>query len=152
MSKILDRLSLKESIELTKKASEVKEKLNSKLDKPFRIVWLSKDEFKFISNTSYGTFFIDKSGPLEGIKGFAKIITKNNGRIKIKLRTKFRTEIYLIIITFLIASIISIRSDEKYTFWLFLFLLPICVSLFWFLYRHQEKKLFKKLKEHMFSK
>ncbi|MBC7000855.1 hypothetical protein [Cytophaga sp. FL35] len=71
-----------------------------------------------------------------------------NGKTKVDLTTKIRIELYLFTLIFLIIIIAGLISNETLPFWIY-GLLPIGLVWFWWVYRVQEKGLFKKLTKYI---
>jgi uncharacterized membrane protein YobD (UPF0266 family) len=85
---------------------------------------------------------------IDGIKGFAELKNIEGNKTKVELKTKVRFELYffLIILTVICAAGLATQSD--FPIWLLL-LIPVGLLWFWFVYRVQEKMLFKKLREYL---
>jgi len=151
MKEIIDKTLLKESLEFNGSISELKEKIRFKKERKFKLEWVSENEFKISSKISLGTLMIDGfPGAVDGIKGFGKLTELNNGKTKIELKTKFRIELYLVGIIFILALIGSLLSGKEIpVFGILLF--PVIVLWFWVIYRFQEKLLFKKVRNYIIS-
>ena len=140
---------LKDSIIFKGTSTQLKKHLQKNIEDEFYIDWLSEDEFKFISTSSFGTLvFHNSPTSVEGIKGFAKIHQLENDTLKIDLKTKIRIEIYFILFTFVFIFFCFYMSGEYFPKWLYS-LLPISILWFWFIYRVQEKRLFNKFKNYI---
>jgi len=144
---LLDKILLKDSIEFNGTITELKELIRFKKDQGFRLEWIDQFNFKFISNFSLGTIIVNYF-PTEGIKGFAKLSEIENGKTKLELTTTVRIELYLLTLSFLILFAVGLFSQEPWPVWTFL-VFPLALLWFWWVYRIQEKRLFKKLKKYI---
>ena len=145
MKGIIEKTLLKESFEYNGSISELKEQIRFKKERKFNLDWISDNEFKFLSKISVGTIMLNfNPGYFDGIKGHAKLTDLNNGRTKIELRL----EMYVIGILFVVFLLIFLFSNENLPIWT-LFLFPLMIVWFWFVYRFQEKRLFEKVKEYL---
>lgn len=143
---------LKDQILFKGSITELKRKLHVDPNRSFHIEWLNQREFKFLSNFSVGTLIVRNNVfTVDGIKGYAEIVSSKNGITKISLKTKVRIELYLTLGVFLFFFFVSYMSEEKFPPWIYL-LLPLSLLWFWFVYRIQEKKLFNRLKEFLKDK
>ena len=89
-------------------------------------------------------------GAIEGIKGYAEIIN-SNGKAKIIIKTKIRSELYIIGILSIVFPIIFILNEkEDFPIWVY-FLMPIAFFWFRFIYRLQEKSLFNAIRKYINS-
>ena len=149
MIALIEKTLLKESIEFEGSIAELKEQIRFKEEREFKLDWISDNEFKFLSKISIGTIMLNySSGYFDGIKGYAKLIELNNGKTKIELNTKLRVEIYFIGILSIVFLLVFLFSTENIPIWT-LFLFPITIMWFWFVYRFQEKLLFKKVRKYL---
>lgn len=144
---MLDKLILKDSLEFNGTISDLKELMRFKKDREFRLEWIDDSTFKFLSNFSLGTLFVNYL-PVEGIKGFAKLSELENGKTKVDLTTKIRIELYFFIIIFGIILISALITKEPFPIWIY-GLLPMGLIWLWWVYRIQEKALFKRLKKYI---
>ena len=103
--------------------------------------------FKFVSNFSLGTLIINYF-PVEGIKGFAKLSELENGKTVVEMRTKIRIELYFFLVISITMIAVGLFSKESWPIWSFA-LFPLGLLWFWWVYRIQEKGLFKKLKKYL---
>ncbi len=87
-------------------------------------------------------------GYFDGIKGYAVLTELNNGNTKIELSTKLRFEMYFLGILFIVFLPIFLFNKENLPIWT-LFLFPVMIIWFWFVYRLQEKRLFEKVKKYL---
>ncbi|EDP94907.1 hypothetical protein U8527_15235 [Kordia algicida OT-1] len=149
MKSLIGRIFLKESITCKGSIAELKEKLQQENDCEFSVKWISDNEFKFLANFSVGTIILDDNAAyFDGIKGYAKLIALEKGKTEIVLTTKLRIELFFTGILSFVFPIFFFFSNENLPFWL-LFMFPIVTIWFWFVYRFQEKRLFKKVKKHI---
>lgn len=149
MKELIGKVILKESIEFNGSIAELKEKIQSQTERKFKFEWISENEFKILSKISMGTFILNSSPKyFEGIKGFGELIKLENGTTKIDLKTKLRIELYFIGIVPMLAIIISFLSDQKIPL-ISVFLVPFLILWFWFIYRFQEKTLFRKFRNYI---
>lgn len=149
MKSIIDKALLKESLEYNGSISELKENLSLKKYRKFDLDWISDDEFKFTSEYSFGTIKLDYNpGYFDGINGYAKLTSLNNGKTKVDLSTKLRTEMYLFGALCFVVLLIVTLSNGKLPIWS-LFIYPITIVWFWYVYRFQEKKLFEEVKTYL---
>lgn len=144
---MLDKLILKDSLEFNGTKSELKELIRFKKDRGFRLEWIDDSTFKFVSNFSLGTLIVNYF-PVEGIKGFAKLSEMENGKITVEMRTKIRIELYFFLIISVIIITVGLFSEKSWPIWTFS-LFPIGLLWFWWVYRIQEKGLFKRLKKYL---
>lgn len=144
---MLNKLILKDSLEFNGTKSDLKELIRFKKDRGFRLEWIDDSTFKFLSNFSLGTLIVNYL-PVEGIKGFAKLSELENGKTKVDLTTKIRIELYFFTIIFGIILIATLLAKEPLPLWIY-GLLPVGLIWFWWVYRIQEKGLFKKLKNYL---
>lgn len=87
--------------------------------------------------------------PVEGIKGFVKLTEIESGKTKVEMKTKIRIELYFFALVFFVIIIITGLLDEKsWPLWIY-GLLPIGLLWFWWVYRIQEKGLFKRFKKYL---
>ncbi len=149
MKKLIEKVLLNESIEFNGSIAELKEKIQIETERKFKFEWISENDFKILSKISVGTLiFNSDSEYFEGIKGFGKLTELKNGKTKIDLNTKLRFEIYFIVIVPILAIIISFLNDQKIPL-RSIFLLPFIILWFWFIYRFQEKILFRKFRNYI---
>lgn len=149
MKKLIEKVLLNESIEFNGSIGELKEKIQIETERKFKFEWISENDFKILSKISVGTLiFNSDSEYFEGIKGFGKLTELKNGKTKIDLNTKLRFEIYFIVIVPILAIIISFLNDQKIPL-RSIFLLPFIILWFWFIYRFQEKILFRKFRNYI---
>lgn len=149
MKDLIDKTLLRESIEFNGSISKLKEQIRMKRERKFKLDWISDDEFKFLAKVTIGTIMMKyKLGFFDGIKGYAKLTELNNGNTKIELSTKLRVEMYVIGILSIIFPLVFIFSNENIPIWT-LFLFPIAIIWFWFVYRFQEKILFEKVRKYI---
>lgn len=149
MKDLIDKTLLKESIEYNGSISELKEQIRFKKERKFKLEWISNKEFKVISKISIGTIIIDLNpGYFDGIKGYGKLTELNNDKTEVKLTTKLRIEMYFVGILFVIFLLVFFFSDENMPIWT-LFLFPVTIIWFWFIYRFQEKLLFEKVRKYI---
>tara|TARA_Y100000991_G_scaffold178647_1_gene140954 strand:+ start:89 stop:532 length:444 start_codon:yes stop_codon:yes gene_type:complete len=141
---LLEKITLNDSIEFDGTPSELRELIRLKKERDFRLEWIDNSTFKFVSNFSAGTLIFNYL-PTEGIKGFAKLTETEYGKTKVELNTKIRVELFLFTLIFLIIIMVGLFSNESLPFWIY-GLLPIGLVWFWWVYRIQEKDLFRKLK------
>lgn len=143
MNEIIEKVLLKEAIEFNGSNTDLKEKLRTVKDRKFNLEWISESEFKISSKIFIGTLIM-VSNPeyFKGIKGYGKLTELENGRIKIELKTKLRIEFYFLAIIPLLSIIITFFNDKEISLWS-IFLLPFILLWFWFIYRFQEKVLFR---------
>ncbi len=144
---MLDKLILKDSLEFNGSKSELKEFIRFKTDCGFRLEWMDDSTFKFVSNFSLGTLIINYF-PVEGIKGFAKLSELENGKTVVEMRTKIRIELYFFLVISITMIAVGLFSKESWPIWSFA-LFPLGLLWFWWVYRIQEKGLFKKLKKYL---
>lgn len=149
LKSILDRTLLTESLIYFGSVNELKEQICLKKKKGFRIEWISNEELKIVSNFSLGTLIV-KSHPnyFDGIRAFAKLTELGDGTTRIDLKTKLRAEFYFLIGIPILAILASLLTDEHITFWNIL-PTPLIVLWFWFVYRLQEKILFRRVKKYI---
>ena len=147
LPELLDKLTLKESIEFDGSITELKEMIRFKKDRGFRLEWLDDYNFKFVTKFSLGTLRINYM-PVEGIKGFAKLTEIESGKTKVEMTTKIRIELYLFTVAFAIIIVAGLLDKEPWPSWVF-GLSPFGLIWFWWIYRIQEKGLFKRLKEYI---
>jgi len=149
MKDLIEKTLLKESIEFNGTLSELKEQIRFKRERKFNLDWISDNEFKFLSKISVGTITVNYNpGYFDGIKGYAKLTELNNGKTRVELYTKLRVEMYVFGILFVMVLFIFLFSKENLPVWT-LFLFPIMIIWFWFVYRFQEKRLFEKIKKYL---
>ncbi|WP_224484674.1 hypothetical protein [Robertkochia aurantiaca] len=144
---MLDKLILKDSLEFNGTKSELKELIRIKRDRGFRLEWIDDSTFKFISESSLGTLIVNYF-PVEGIKGFAKMTELENGKTIVEMWTKIRIELYFFLVNSIILIAIGLFSNESWPAWTFA-LFPLGLLWFWWVYRIQEKGLFKKLRIYL---
>ncbi len=146
---LIEKTYLKESIEFRGSASELKKRIRLKKERKFDLEWLSDNEFKVLSKFSIGTIMLNNHpGFFDGIKGYGTLTELSNGNTQINLTTKLRVEMYFTGIISIIFILVFIFSDEKVPSWLY-FIFPIMIIWFWFVYRFQEKILFKKVRNYI---
>jgi len=149
MNELIEKTFLKETIEFKGSISELKEQIRFKKEREFNIEWISDKEFKVFSKISIGTIMMNNfPGFFDGIKGYGTLSELKNGNTQINLTTKLRVEMYFVGIVSAIFILLGIFSDEKFPLWLF-FLFPIILIWFWLVYRFQEKRLFKKVRNYI---
>jgi len=149
MKELIEKILLKEFIEFKGSTSELKEYIRFKKERKFKLDWISDNEFKFLSKISVGTIMINYNpGYFDGIKGYAKLSELKNGNTKIELTTRLRIEMYFFGILSMIFLLVFFFSKENIPIWI-LFLFPIIIIWFWFVYRFQEKRLFEKVKKYL---
>lgn len=149
MKDLIGKTLLNDSIEFNGSISDIKEYIRFKRDRKFKLEWISENEFKVISKTSLGTIILDSNPEyFDGIKGYGKLTELNNGKTKIDLSTKFRIELYFVGILPILAIIVSFIRGKEIPLWS-VFLIPIIILWFWFIYRFQEKLLFGKVKNYL---
>jgi len=144
---LIENTLLKDNITITQSVDELKSKINA--SGRYDVQWISDTEFKFLSKISIGTMMVD--GMIvtgDGIKGYGRFQEKENGKVLIELTTKVRPEMYMIIGVFFIILFFPLFIDENFPLWIFL-TFPVFIVWFWWVYRFQEKRLFKKLKEDL---
>jgi hypothetical protein len=144
---LLDKIILKDSIKFDGKPTELKELIRLKKDREFRLEWIDESTFKFVSNFSIGTLIVNYL-PIEGIKGFAKLSELESGKTNVELTTKIRIELYFFTAISLVLGAVGIFSKEPWPIWAF-GLFPLGLIWFWWVYRLQEKGLFKRLKKYI---
>lgn len=145
--KFLNKIILKDSIEYDGSANELKQIIREEGNLGFRVKWIDHSTFKFISNISLGTLLVNYL-PVEGIKGIAKISELNNGKTIVELNTKIRIELYFFAVISIVLISVGLFSEEPWPIWTFAFF-PIALLWFWWVYRLQEKGLFKRLKKYI---
>lgn len=146
---MIDQILLKDSCEFNGTISELKEKIRLKREREFDLEWIDQNEFKFSSNFSLGTLIVDGfSEATDGIKGYGKISETGNGNTRIELNTKMRIELYFALFVFVFIFFCGYMAGENFPVWIYL-LLPVSLLWFWFIFRVQEKLLFKKFKNYI---
>ncbi|MCR9263694.1 MAG: hypothetical protein NXH86_06025 [Flavobacteriaceae bacterium] len=149
MKDFIEKILLKESFELNSSTLELKEQIRLKKERKFNLDWISDNEFKFLSKVSIGTIMLNYNpGYFDGIKGYAVLTELNNGNTKIELSTKLRFEMYFLGILFIVFLLLFLFNKENLPIWT-LFLFPVMIIWFWFVYRFQEKRLFEKVKKYL---
>ncbi|WP_421810354.1 hypothetical protein [Flagellimonas sp.] len=149
MKDFIEKILLKESFELNSSTLELKERIRLKKERKFNLDWISDNEFKFLSKVSIGTIMLNYNpGYFDGIKGYAVLTELNNGNTKIELSTKLRFEMYFLGILFIVFLLLFLFNKENLPIWT-LFLFPVMIIWFWFVYRFQEKRLFEKVKKYL---
>jgi L-asparagine transporter-like permease len=149
MKDFIEKILLRESFELNSSILELKEQIRSKKERKFNLDWISDNEFKFLSKVSIGTIMLNYNpGYFDGIKGYAVLTELNNGNTKIELSTKLRFEMYFLGILFIVFLLLFLFNKENLPIWT-LFLFPVMIIWFWFVYRFQEKRLFEKVKKYL---
>ena len=149
MNKLVEKLILKEGIKSNIEIENLKILIKENTPSNFNIEWLSELEFKFLSKFSLGTLQMKGNpGAIEGIKGYAEIFNIN-GKAKIIIKTKIRSELYIFGVLSLLLPIIFILSEnEEFPLWVY-FLMPLVFFWFRFMYRLQEKRLFNLIREYI---
>ncbi|BFP40581.1 hypothetical protein FGF1_14260 [Flavobacteriaceae bacterium GF1] len=149
MKGVLSRIILKEEFLFDGTVEQLGEKLRFQNNKKFRVEWIDHQSFKFLSNFSLGTLMINNNpGVVEGIKGYARLSETAYGKIKISLTTKVRIELYFFLAAMVIAIIAVLGSKDNFPIWM-IWLTPLGLLWFWFVYRMQEQILFNKLKNYL---
>lgn len=145
---ITDRTLLKQSIDYGDSLAELRQHIQRKDKRKFKLEWISNTEFKVLSTFSLGTI-ISKSHPnyFDGIRGFAHLTELSNGTTKIDLKTKFRVELYFFIFLPLLAITTGLLKGDEISFF-DLIPAPLGLLWFWIIYRVQEKLLFTKVKNY----
>jgi hypothetical protein len=149
MKGVLSRIILKDEFLFNGTVEQLEEKLRFQNNQKFRIEWVDYQSFKFLSNFSLGTMMVKfNPGFADGIKGYAQLIETESSKTKVSLRTKIRIELYFFLAVMLIAIIAVLVSEEVFPLWM-LWLTPLGLLWFWFVYRMQEQILFSKLKNYL---
>ncbi len=149
MKEFIEKALLKESIEFNGSVTELKEKIRIATERKFKLEWISENEFTILSKISLGTFiFISNPKYFDGIKGFGKLTELKNGKTQIDLKTKLRIELYFIGIIPVFTILITFLSGKEVPP-SSIFLLPFIFFWFWFIYRIQEKILFRKFRNYI---
>lgn len=152
MNDLIEKTLLKESIVFNGSISELKDKIRLEKERNFKLKWITNNQFKFTSNISLGTLTINyDSKYFDGINGYAKFTELSNGTTKIDLKTKLRIELYIFTIIPLLAFLVSFLTDEEIPL-ISIGMFPLIIFWFWFVFRVQEKLLFKKVKNYILSK
>ncbi|KAB1160481.1 hypothetical protein F7018_00980 [Tenacibaculum aiptasiae] len=146
---MLTKILLKDTIEFNGTISDLKEKINLNNKPDFKIEWSKQNELKFLSNISFGTLTMSGfPGAIDGIKGYGSLSESENGNTLIEMNTKIRIELYFALFVSLFIFFVGYISGENFPIWIYL-LLPFSLLWFWFIFRIQEKRLFKKFKNYI---
>ncbi len=140
--------SLKKQLEIPVSIAEIENKLASYPEGKFEIKKISQGEYKFVSNSSFGTMVVKNSGPVEGIKIYASLSASNSQSVNIILQTKLRVEIIFIAAMMAFAIIFSLVTRFPQSIWA-TFIFPLVLLSFWFSYRAQELELISKVESYL---
>jgi hypothetical protein len=149
MNEFLEPILLKEEFIYNGTVEELNEQIRLNNNKKFRTKWSESNRFEFFAKWSLGTlFFRGFPTAVDGIKGFAELKNIDGNKTQVHLKTKVRFELYFFLIILCIMCIAGLITQPDFPIWLLL-LIPFGVIWFWFVYRVQEKMLFKKLREYL---
>ncbi len=149
MDEFLTPILLKEEFVFDGTIEQLNEKIRLNNNKKFKTEWSEYNRFKFTAKWSLGTLIIDGfPKATDGIGGFAELKKISDIKTKVELRTKIRSELYFVIILVPLVYIVAIVSKQEFSNWTLLYF-PLILLWFWFVYRVQEKMLFKKVKDYL---
>ncbi|SFR82797.1 hypothetical protein [Maribacter stanieri] len=149
MEKFLDPILLKEEFIFNGTIDELNEKIHLNNDKKFRTKWSEYNRFEFFAKWSLGTLiFRGFPTAVDGIKGFAELTRKGEYKTHVLLKTKVRIEFYFFLIILTTMCVAGLATQSDFPIYLLL-LIPFGLLWFWFIYRVQEKMLFRKLRKYL---
>ena len=149
MNGFLEPILLKEEFIFNGTIDELNERIRLNNDKKFRTKWSEYNRFEFFAKWSLGTLmFRGFPTAVDGIKGFAELKRIGENKTHVLLKTKVRIELYFFLIILTIMCVAGLATQSDFPIWLLL-LIPFGLLWFWFVYRIQEKMLFKKLREYL---
>ncbi|WP_318344807.1 hypothetical protein [Flagellimonas baculiformis] len=149
MNGLLKKITLKKEFLFDGSIEELNEKLRIQNNQKFRVKWIDYKSFKFLAKFSIGTLiFRYTPSIIEGIKGYADLDEMETGKVKVTLSTKVRIELYIFLVIIIVGFIAALFVNKNIPIGLSLFT-PIVLIWFWFVYRVQEKILFKKVETYL---
>ena len=149
MNGFLEPIILKEEFIFNGTINELNERIRLNNDKKFRTKWSESNKFEFFAKWSLGTLmFRGFPTAVDGIKGFAELKLIGENKTRVLLKTKVRIELYIFLVILTIMCVAGLATQSDFPIWLLL-LIPFGLLWFWFVYRIQEKMLFKKLREYL---
>ena len=149
MKELVNNLLLKDKVEFHGSMDTLKKRLRESKGRRYDVEWISNTEFKFLSKVSFGILIMSGApNVFDGIKGYANIQEKENNLIEIYLATKIRVEMYFFSGVFAFIFLGAMFMKESIPIWIYFFL-PITLTWFWYIFRVQEKMLFKRVKDHL---
>lgn len=149
MNKLLEPILLKEEFLFNGTIDKLNEKIRLHNNKKFKTEWLEYNKFKFFSKWSIGTLYVRGfPSAVDGIGGFAELKRIGENKTHVALKTKVRIELYFFLVVLTIICIVGIATQSDFPIWILL-LIPAGLLWFWFVYRVQEKILFKKLRNYI---
>ena len=149
MNGFLEPILLKEEFIFNGNIDELNERIRLNNNKKFRTKWSKPNRFVFFAKWSLGTLnFRGFPTAVDGIKGFAELERIGESKTQVLMKTKVRIELYFFLVILSVICVAGLTTQSDFPIWILL-LIPVGLLWFWFVYRVQEKMLFKKLREYL---